>query len=146
MMLEAIMQSARPLPTVIGPTENALRALLEQTIEPAGIRSYAEWVVLNLASTSDGTTQLLDHVVSALKRPAAEATDVVRALQQRGYLDDATGRLTPAAEAALARGRASVADVTDHVTEGISSDDLDVTVTVLDLVRQRVEERLVPRS
>lgn len=43
--------SERPLPTVIGPTENALRSLLSHILASTPINDYDEWVALTYTAS-----------------------------------------------------------------------------------------------
>lgn len=61
------MAAVRPLPTVIGPTETALRALLTKTLASTQIPGYSAWVILNVMSNADGDGTWRQAVASALR-------------------------------------------------------------------------------
>lgn len=116
----------RSLPTVIGPTENALRALLRHTLGPTGIATYEQWVVLNVLDAGGEPSAMFDGAWGELRR--------------RHLVDGAD--LTDAGRAALAHGRRLVAARTATLVDGIDDADLATTVRVLDVVRERAEAAL----
>ncbi|TXK19638.1 hypothetical protein [Homoserinibacter sp. GY 40078] len=138
------MTSERPLPTVIGPTENALRALLTKTLATTTIETYPAWVTLNAAARAD-ESGLRDRwrvaVSDALKVSPEVVDEVIAALAAEGLIDlDDT--LTPRGRAELAAARSAVAETTARLVEGVKAEEQDVTRRVLDLVRGRAEELL----
>lgn len=136
------MRPPRSLPTVIGPTENALRALLVTLVSSTGIGGYADWVVLNAAASAD-PTQAPGHwhsqVADGLAVGVEEVDAVVERLRAAGTLD-ALEAPTDAGAAALAAARTRVAAATSRLLDGIDDDDLDTTRRVLDRVRERAQE------
>ncbi|WP_028660061.1 hypothetical protein [Nocardioides insulae] len=132
------MARERTLPTVIGPTENALRALLLQALATTPIRSYSEWVILNAASSTDADWRM--SVADALKVDDTEIDAVLERLRLLGLLDD--DGLTPAGRAQLTDARTRVAATTSLLIEGIDADQQEQVRTVLDLLRSRAEEML----
>ena len=62
----------RPIATVIGPTENALRSLLSHVLAATPINDYDEWVALNYTASRQTTVVLT--LASALK---IEINDVI---------------------------------------------------------------------
>ncbi len=128
--------SQRPLPTVIGPTENALRNLLSQVLASTTIDDYDEWVALNCISNHKGTG-VLAALAAALKIENNAAENTIERLTNRGLVADLA--LTPAGEAQLLRTRDSLAAMTDTLVAGIDEADQQTTRTVLDTVRERAE-------
>lgn len=141
------MPSARPLPTVIGPTENALRALLTSTLSGTAIGTYHAWVVLNAASRADPAAPADPHrawigrVADALKIEVAAAGRVVAGLRSQGLLDD-DDALTDRGTAELAAARSAVARATARLTAGIGEAEQETTRAVLDRVRANAEALL----
>ena len=58
------MGTARPLPTVIGPTENVLRALLARVLSTTRIQTYSAWVVMNIVDSSDDAAEGSRHMIA----------------------------------------------------------------------------------
>jgi hypothetical protein len=133
--------AARPLPTVIGPTENALRALLGRVLSPTTIGGYAGWVYLNIRDGFDIHAEVDQQVADTLKQPVAEVLSVRQRLAAAGLVDT-TGRLTPLGHEQLHQGRELVAAMTDKLTDGIDAQSLKVAAEVLDTVRNRAENEL----
>lgn len=138
------MPSTRSLPTVIGPTENALRALLINTLSTTPIGSYPAWVALNAASRVSPSAQRrawIGDVADALKTDREAVDEVIDELRIRGLLaeDDA---LTEVGDSELGAARAAVAAATARLTEGISEDDQETARVVLDRIRDKAEELL----
>jgi hypothetical protein len=101
------MSAARPLPTVIGPAENALRALLTKILSTTRIKTYSAWVILNAVSNSgatpsSGSWQLA--VADALKIELGEVEEILVQLRVAGLVgnDDS---LTALGATELAIGR-----------------------------------------
>lgn len=128
--------SQRPLPTVIGPTENALRNLLSQVLASTTIDDYDEWVALNCISNHKGAG-VLAALAAALKIENNAAENTIERLTNRGLVADLA--LTPTGEAQLLRTRDSLAAMTDTLVAGIDEADQQTTRTVLDTVRERAE-------
>lgn len=100
------MPISRPLPSVIGPAENALRALLTKTLSTSAIKTYPGWVCLNALSNahvtaSNGNWRLA--VADALKVELGEVEVVLDQLRAAGLVanDD---MLTALGETELAKG------------------------------------------
>lgn len=132
------MPSVRPLPTVIGPTENALRALLTQTLSSTLIPSYPAWVVLNAASTADSSNDWWRRAADGLKADADEIDEVLAELRTAGLVDD-EGTLTAAGAAELTTARAAVTGTTLRLIEGIDETEQETTRRVLDAIRRKAE-------
>lgn len=138
--------SQRPLPTVIGPTENALRELLTQTLASTRIDDYPAWVVINAASGAGpdaprGSWQR--GVADALKIEPDDIDTVIARLRAAGLLDD-DDTLTEAGATELAAARSVVAATTSLLVGGISDAEQESTRRVLDRIRRRAEELLSP--
>ena len=138
------MPAARPLPTVIGPTENALRALLTKILSTTPIKTYPAWVILNASSnanttTSNGHWQLA--VADALKVEHGEVDVVLAQLRAAGLVSN-DGSLTALGASELATGRSAVSAVTSRLVDGISEEEQTTVRLVLDHVRRKAEELL----
>lgn len=140
------MSHERPLPTVIGATENALRAVLTAILAQTPIQSYAAWVTLStLASRgpdnrSDPGRPAVGH---ALKATAADVEHVLGQLCAAG-LTNPQDALTARGEVELAAARTLVAAATGRLVDGVGHDELAITRRVLDHVRLRAEDMLKP--
>lgn len=138
------MTDARPLPTVIGPTENALRALLTKTLSMTRIKTYPAWVILNAASKSDATSEPGNwrySVAEALKVELNEVDGVFDQLRAAGLVST-DGSLTTVGATDLMTARSAVAAATSCIVDGISEDDLATARQVLDHVRRKADELL----
>lgn len=138
------MPAVRPLPTVIGPAENALRALLTKILSTTRIKTYSAWVILNAASNSDATPssgnwQLV--VADALKVELGEVEEVLAQLRAAGLVgnDDS---LTALGATELATGRSTVSAATSRLVDGIGEEEQATARLVLDHVRRKAEELL----
>lgn len=138
------MPLARPLPTVIGPTENALRALLTKVLSTTRIKTYPAWVIINAASNADAAAPAGNWQRAAgdlLKvEPGVVAEELAR-LRADGLVS-AVGSPTAVGAAELATARAAVAATTARLVEGISEQDQATTGWVLDHIRRRANELL----
>lgn len=133
----------RPLPAVVGPTENALRALLMRLLATTPLDSYEQWAGLNLVDRSTGDDKaLVGVVVEGLVVDDTDAWTILRTLDDLGLLHRADGawRLSPAGADLLSLGRQRVAAVTARLLDGIAATDLVTAVRVLDQVRERAQE------
>ena len=138
------MSPDRPLPTLIGPTENALRALLSKTLSSTAITSYTTWVVINAASGADpdvANESWQNAVADALKVELIEVTGIVRDLYNGGLLDE-SGTLTELGAAELASARSAVRAATLRLVEGIDEVQQQTARRVLDHIRNRAEALL----
>ncbi len=133
------------LPAVIGPTENALRALLPIVLAPSGIRSYEEWVALNIAAADLPSAETVQAIATALKTSSERVMETVGALRSRELFDD-QHQLTPEGNAQLRTARHAVTEMTQDLLRGIDEADLHLTVRVLDTVRQHAEAELAARA
>lgn len=138
------MSTTRPLPTVIGPTENALRALLAKVLSATQIKTYSAWVILNAAAGADATKPNGDWrpgVADALKVDLEDMDDVLAQLRTAGMLgkDDS---LTAFGAAELATGRSVVAATTAHLVDGISEEERTTARRALDHIRLKANELL----
>lgn len=138
------MADARPLPTVIGPAENALRALLTRTLSTTRIRSYPAWVVLNAAGNADaaGAKESWQRAVGdALKVDPKVVDEAVGQLVADGLVS-VSGSLTTDGAAELAAARSAVAGTTARLVEGISEEEQATARRVLEQLRHRAEDLL----
>ena len=138
------MPDTRPLPTVIGSTENALRALLTKTLSTTRIKTYSCWVTLNVASNAPTTASSRSWqlaVAELLKVGVHEVHEAVAELRTSNLLDH-DDAVTALGASELARGRSAVSTVTSRLIEGISDEEQTTARLVLDHVRCRAEELL----
>ncbi|WP_342618034.1 hypothetical protein [Rhodoferax sp. GW822-FHT02A01] len=138
------MPVSRPLPSVIGPAENALRALLTKTLSTTAIKTYPGWVCLNALSKasvtpSNGNWRLA--VADALKVELGEVEGVLDQLRATGLVgnDDMP---TALGETELAKGRSTVSRATSCLVEGIGEEEQETVRQVLDQIRRKAEELL----
>ena len=129
------------LPTVIGPTENALRALLRHVLASTSIDSYEEWVAMNLASRK--VDDLRAGLADALKVTEARVDEMLYGLTERGLFAIDELILTDDGREALESARHLVATATANVLEGIDNADIEVATRVLAAVRRGAEAGLV---
>jgi hypothetical protein len=132
------MPSARPLPSVIGPTENALHSLLTQTLAATSIPGYPAWVVLNAVSTRDASDEWRRRASKGLKADADEIDAVLHGLRTAGLVGGG-GTLTAAGAVELATARAAVAEATGRLVEGIDEAEQETARRVLDAIRLKAE-------
>lgn len=137
------MPATPSLPTVIGRTENALRALLAKTLSPTPIHSYPQWVVLNaLASDVSAATGRWRPAATDTLKVGDDVLDEALAQLRDANLIDSDGKLTVLGGAQLAAARAAVAATTASLVESLGDDERETARTVLDHVRSRAEELL----
>ena len=138
------MTPERPLPTVIGPTENALRALLTKTLTTTKIRTYPAWVVLNATAAADASdvSEGWQLAVSDALKVAPDVIDGVLAQLAADGLAGVDGSLTPLGAAELAAARLAVAETTARLIDGVSPEDQAAARGVLDHLRRRAEDLL----
>jgi hypothetical protein len=121
----------RTLPTVIGPTENSLRSLLQSILTPSDIHDDKEWAYLNLAAGGAPPSDVL----TTMGITSTELRAIHAELGTRGLIDG-RGELTPSGLGALAQLRPKVAEMTERVMAGIDDADAQVSVRVLDEIRR----------
>lgn len=134
----------QPLPTVIGPTENALRALLTATLSESSIGEYVHWVALNAASREDRPTNWRGDVANSLKVSADVVDAAVDDLCAWGLVEDA-GDLTARGHQQLTIARSAVRSLTAQVVAGISESDLQTADRVLRAVQGNAERLLAAK-
>ena len=136
------MGTARPLPTVIGPTENVLRALLAKVLSTTRIRTYPAWVVMNIVDSSVDAAEGSRHMIAdALKAGLDDVDRLLSQLAAAGLVRN-DGLLTPLGRSELSAGRKAVSSVTMRLIDGISDEDQATARLVLDHVRRKAEEQL----
>jgi hypothetical protein len=139
-----MMTDARPLPMVIGPTENALRALLTKILSTTRIRTYPAWVILNAASNANTMTaggNWRVAVAGTLKVELDDVDDVLGQLRAAGLVGK-DGVLTALGAADLAAGRSAVSAATARMADGLSDQEQATARHVLDHVRRKADELL----
>ncbi|HWU64867.1 MAG TPA: hypothetical protein VN112_22825 [Ensifer sp.] len=136
------MTTQRSLPTVIGPTENALRALLTKILSSTPIKTYSAWVILNAVANAGPSSPNWKHsVADALKVSNSDVDTSLGELRDSGLLTD-DGTQTPLGITELAKARSAVASATAQLVEGISEGDQQMARAVLERVRSRAETML----
>ncbi len=131
----------RSVPQVTGPTEHALRALLEHELASSLIPDYITWVCLNLSTGSADRSDLQTRLQEATKCTLELAVDTIERLVALGLLTK-TAQPTAIGQADLDSTRQRVKATTDQLTAGLSDADLATTIEVLDHVRTRAEALL----
>jgi urease accessory protein UreF len=129
------------LPTLIGPTENSLRALLTHTLAVTQIDGYDEWVYLNM---TDGGAAV-EQIAIALRRPRDELDELAIRLQTRGLLIS-TAELTQVGQGQLKQGRALVNRMTEKLTTDLEPEQQRICAEVLDIIRMRADRELASVS
>lgn len=138
------MPAARPLPTVIGPAENALRALLSKILSTTRIKTYPAWVVLNAASNADASASggnWPPAVADALKVQLDDVEQILEQLRAAGLVGN-DGSLTALGATELATGRSAVSAATSQLVDGVGEEEQATARRVLDHVRRKAEELL----
>lgn len=138
------MSIARPLPTVIGPTENALRALLSKILAGTRIETYSAWVILNAISAAGprvGENNWRVLVADSLKIGLDSLNDEISRLSVSGLVGN-DGAMTDLGSAELASARATVSETTARLLEGIDEQEQMTARSVLDRVRGKADELL----
>ncbi|MDP3890824.1 hypothetical protein [Nocardioides sp.] len=139
------MSATRPLPTVIGPTENALRALLVHVLSDSAICTYEAWVAMssaaNDAAEGPGAMNWRAALANRLAKPLPFVDEVVERLRKAGLIDS-SGAVTDRGAAELAAARAAVGEVSSAVVADIPQPDQDVARRVLDKIRLNAEDHL----
>ena len=128
----------RPLPPVVGATENALRALLEDVLSETSIGGYSEWVYLTIRIRADDSSPVEDLVSTALKEPLA-AVEVLRTRMTEAGVLHADGSLTSYGRDQFDHGRELISSMTRSLTAGIDEEALTITIGTLDTIRERAE-------
>jgi hypothetical protein len=130
--------STRPLPTLIGPIENALRALLGSLVAASPVPTYEEWAVMNLVASSEIDDQV-GAILDGLQCSGFEAAAILTALSTRGLIEERDERwfLTTYGVSVLEPLRVCVASVSSTLTAGIDDRELDAARRV---PRKRAEE------
>lgn len=135
------MPATRPLPTVIGPTENALRALLAKTLAHTRISSYRAWVVLNALDAGRAAPDAPWRTAAAGALKVDDGVlDLVLAELRSEHLVDEQHALTAFGRAELSAARAAVAASTARLVEDLGEAEQETTRLVLDRIRRRAEE------
>lgn len=135
--------SSRSLPAVIGPTENALRALLTATLSTTRIDGYAAWVTLNAASQAQGV-EWRPATANALKVSQSVVDEVFKRLEADGLVN--SDGLTDDGARELVAARSAVARATSGVVSGIDDVDAERLLRTLDQIRANAEAALIAMS
>ncbi len=129
------------LPQVTGPTEHALRALLDRELASSSIPDYLAWVCLNLATGSTSRVDLEAKLEQATRSTPGLAARTTKRLIALGLLTS-QAQPTAAGQADLDATRQRVKATTDQLTAGLPDADLTTAIEVLDRVRARAEAML----
>ena len=134
----------RPLPTVVGRTENALRALLRGTLAGSDLRGYEEWAALNLVNGRAATDDVVTLVSESVAVSRERAVLLLDGMVHRGLLGQESGEygMSHDGSALLAALRPRVVETTRRLLEGLSPQDVEIAVRVLDQVRARADREL----
>ena len=130
---------ARPLPPVVGATENALRPLLTHALAGSLIGGYDEWVYLTVQQRADDSARAEELEADALKQ-AGEVVAAARTRLVDAGLLDSDGLLTGLGREQVTRCRDRVSEVTQALTAGIDPAAVQTTIHTLDMVRTRAEQ------
>lgn len=130
---------ARPLPPVIGATENVLRPLLTHALAGSLIGGYEEWVYLNVRERADDPALVEELVADALKQPREVVTAARARLVDSGLLDT-EDLLTASGREQVNRCRDAVSEITQALIAGIDPAAVQATIDTLDIVRTRAEQ------
>jgi DNA-binding MarR family transcriptional regulator len=146
------MTDDRPLLTTrtLGETENALRALLSQTLQGTGI-DYPHWVVLTVVARSQpsiSTTELATRLAKSLRIGDAAAVALIDDLRARHILDQAGDPIALTADGAALFQRldAKIGALTRQLWAGIDVDDLAAAYRVHSTITDRANHLLARRS
>jgi DNA-binding MarR family transcriptional regulator len=134
---------------LIGQTENALNAILDQQLAGTGLNK-PQWVALAIAVMSGGTIvpdQLLSRVAGALQISHAKARTRIDELAVTQLLeppkdDSSPVRVTDAGSHLHARIRSNVAEITQRLWGDLPPDDLAAAARVLGTVLDRANGEL----
>src|SRR5579875_411133 len=128
----------RPLPPVIGATENALRALLNGVLAESSIGGFHEWVYLNIQEGANDPLRAEELIADSL----TQGHDAVAAIRTRlvdAGLLDVDGSLTALGREQLRSCRELVAQITQTLTDGIDPAAAQTTIETLATVRSRAQ-------
>jgi hypothetical protein len=143
------MPDQRSLPMIIGPTENALRALLHRLLATTPIRSYERWVALNVIARSAGSRDDAGRVLAdGLKADAASVDSILAGLRADELINDTDDdlRLSAAGAATFDRARSRIGDVTARLVHTVPPASVEIAFEVLDEVRSNAELELADLS
>ena len=138
------MSTTLSLPKVIGPTENALRAVLVKILSTTRIKTYPSWAILNAVCDADATASSgnwQSAVADALKVDMGEVDEVLSQLRAACLVGN-NGSLTALGATELATGRSAVSAATSHLVDEITEKEQTTARLVLDHLRRKAEELL----
>lgn len=139
------MPDPRPLPTLIGTTENALRALLVRLVAVTPIQSYERWVAMNILARSVRSRDDIKHALAdALKIDEDRVDGLLADLEAEHLIDDsAVGvQLSTAGAVVIGEALPLVGGVTKRLVDGVAPSKLEIVLQVLDEVRSNAEREL----
>jgi hypothetical protein len=146
------MTADQPLlaPRTIGETENALRALLVQTLRGTDL-DYPRWVVLSVVARSPSpvsATGLSSRLAANLRIDDASAIALIDVLRARHLVHDVgdSVAMTPDGTTLFERLDAEIGKLTRQLWAGIEVDDLAAAQRVLATITARADELLVRTS
>jgi DNA-binding MarR family transcriptional regulator len=146
------MTDDRPLLTtrMLGETENALRALLTQTLRGTGL-DYQRRVVLSVVArnpSSISAAKPATRLVESLKIDAAAAVALIDDLRGRHILDESGDpiALTADGTALFQRLDAEIGELTRTLWAGLDADDLAAAYRVHSTITDRANQLLARRG
>lgn len=129
-------------PPLIGQTEKALNAILEQQLAGTEI-TEPQWVALTLTAVSGGTLQhdqLIGRINATTQFGVAAATERIAELTAAGLVrtnEDGTVSTTEAGQAQWTSVRTNIGAITGGLWGDLPADDLATAARVLATVLQR---------
>jgi DNA-binding MarR family transcriptional regulator len=140
---ETAPQGRPSLTQTVGRAEQAFGALMRRVLAETG-GTFHQWVSLSVLAGSGGTltgSRLYDRVTGALKVDRALAVTAVGELAAEGYVSGVGEAdevaMTDAGRNRFATMRSAIEAMTLPLYEGVSEDDLAVTIKVLEAVTAR---------
>jgi DNA-binding MarR family transcriptional regulator len=137
-------------PRTIGETENALRALLTQTLDGTGL-DYPHWVTLTMVARSPSpmsVAELAPRLGGSLKIDRTAAVALIDDLQEHQILDESADPVAITADgtALFQRLDAEIGGLTRQIWAGLDEDDLAAAYRVHATITHRANELLARRS
>jgi DNA-binding MarR family transcriptional regulator len=133
-------------PRAIGETENALRALLTQTLDGTGL-DYPRWVVLSMVARSPSpmpAAELAPGLGGSLNIDRTAVVALIDDLGARRLLDSSADPIAVTADgsALFQRLDSEIGRLTQHIWAGLDTDDLAAAHRVHATITARANELL----
>lgn len=130
----------------IGETENALRALLTDTLDGTGL-DYPGWVALTLVARGRSpipVTELINRLAGSLKMDHTAVAVLIDDLQERHLVEQFGDTITITAQGAAQHQRLNsrVEELTEQLWAGLDPDDLARAHRVHTTIADRANELL----